>query len=90
MKRLLLILVCVFGLSLSDAVVAPVFACPMCKEANEADDPRPRAYMYSILFMMSMPALLLAGFGVGLYRISRSPQPLVEEQGDLGETGLSK
>jgi hypothetical protein len=28
------------------------WACPMCKFAIEAEDPRPRAYMYSILFML--------------------------------------
>lgn len=42
-------------------------ACPMCKAANEAPQPdgtgmsdpnmRPRAYMYSIFFMMSMPPI---------------------------------
>ncbi|MDB5343747.1 MAG: hypothetical protein JWP89_2124 [Schlesneria sp.] len=29
-----------------------VWACPMCKFALEADDPQPRAYMYSIFFML--------------------------------------
>ena len=48
---------------------APVMACPMCKVAQEdAEDPavaaRPRAYMYSILFMLSMPATLFTFFGV--------------------------
>jgi hypothetical protein len=46
-------------------------ACPMCSEANAADENRPKAYMYSILFMMSMPALIFTGFGVGLYRLHR-------------------
>ena len=46
-------------------------ACPSCKAANETDSRRPQAYMYSILFMMSMPAIVLTGFGVGFYRISR-------------------
>lgn len=42
-------------------------ACPMCKAANEAPQPdgtsmadanlRPRAYMYSIFFMMGMPPI---------------------------------
>lgn len=44
---------------------APAAACPMCKAANEAPqtesgvdaDLRPRAYMYSIFFMMGMPAV---------------------------------
>ncbi len=46
-------------------------ACPMCKEANQTDENRPKAYMYSILFMMSMPAILFTGFSVGLYRLHR-------------------
>ena len=62
---------------------ATVAACPMCKVANEdapamgADgfpldtNARPRAYMYSILFMLSMPALLLSGFGIAFYRMTR-------------------
>ena len=46
-------------------------ACPSCKTANETDSRRPTAYMYSILFMMSMPAVVLTGFGIGFYRMSR-------------------
>lgn len=46
-------------------------ACPMCAEANKQDEKRPKAYMYSILFMMSMPAIIFTGFGVGLYRLHR-------------------
>jgi hypothetical protein len=49
----------------------PVPACPMCAQANETEDKRPQAYQASILFMMSMPALIAAGFGFGLYRLSR-------------------
>lgn len=54
---------------------APVQACPMCKVANEdTEDPaaaaRPRAYMYSILFMLAMPASIFTAFSVSLYRLS--------------------
>ena len=49
-------------------------ACPMCAEANKVDENRPKAYMYSILFMMSMPAIVLTGFGIGLYRLHRKHQ----------------
>ncbi len=57
-------------------------ACPMCKLANESGqdencgvtNARPRAYMYSILFMLSMPATLTAGFGFGFYRLWRKGQ----------------
>jgi hypothetical protein len=53
---------------------ASVQACPMCKLANEEgqigdeQNLRPRAYMYSILFMLSMPATLTAGFSFAFYR----------------------
>ena len=57
-------------------------ACPMCQAANEdgqvdgLDGPQamttvPRAYMYSILFMLAVPAGLLASFGIGFYRLSK-------------------
>ncbi len=51
----------------------PAQACPMCRVANEAsqDDNRPLAYMYSILFMLAVPAALATGFGIGFYRLSR-------------------
>jgi len=51
----------------------------MCKQANETTagekkeevNRRPAAYMYSILFMLAMPATLLTGFGIGFYRLAR-------------------
>lgn len=49
-------------------------ACPMCAEANKVDKNRPKAYMYSILFMLSMPALVFTGFGIGFYRLHRKSQ----------------
>jgi hypothetical protein len=72
---------------------ATVAACPMCKVANE-DAPavgpdglpydtnaRPRAYMYSILFMLSMPALLLSGFGIAFYRMTRRTRLITQSPG---------
>ena len=50
-------------------------ACPMCKEAAEADPRLPRAFFASILFMLSMPFALLTAFGVGFYRLSKRPFP---------------
>lgn len=46
-------------------------ACPGCKNANETDSRRPTAYMYSILFMLGMPATIFSCFGVAFYRMSR-------------------
>ena len=54
-------------------------ACPMCKAAiedteNPAAAARPKAYMYSILFMISMPATLFTVFSISFYRLSRKQQ----------------
>lgn len=46
-------------------------ACPSCKNANETDSRRPMAYMYSILFMLAMPATIASCFGIAFYRMSR-------------------
>lgn len=46
-------------------------ACPMCKAAITSDDRRPQAFMYSILFMLAMPATIFTGFSIGFYRLSR-------------------
>ncbi|WP_166821587.1 hypothetical protein [Thalassoroseus pseudoceratinae] len=56
------------------STVGSASACPMCKEANKKDSKLPQAYMYSILFMMSMPVLVFTGFGVTLYRLHRNAQ----------------
>lgn len=58
-----------------------VEACPMCKHALANDkDPvaaaRPKAYMYSILFMLSMPATLTTLFGISFYRLARQQQAI--------------
>lgn len=75
---------CLSAVLLAGVVAAtPAQACPMCKVALEEDpDPaakaRPKAYMYSILFMLSMPATLVTVFGVSFYRLSRQ-QSLINE-----------
>jgi hypothetical protein len=53
-----------------------VWACPMCAETVAADDNLPKAYMYSILFMMGMPAILASGFGFAFYRLVKKQQAL--------------
>ncbi|QDT53513.1 hypothetical protein Pan44_15350 [Caulifigura coniformis] len=61
-------------------------ACPLCKLANESkqdceeENRRPQAYMYSILFMLSMPATLLTGFSFGFYRLWKNHQLVVGDQ----------
>jgi hypothetical protein len=60
-------------------------ACPGCKEAVAAADDENgtpakdysregAAISYSVLFMLAVPAMLLAGFGTAFYRLSRKAQ----------------
>ena len=63
--------------ALSGPLSVPAAACPMCKAANESEPNRPKAYRYSILFMLSMPAVVFTGFGIGFYRLSRRAEPQV-------------
>lgn len=77
--RWIRVVIVLFMLVLSGAVVDSAVACPMCKEANESEGTEevnnvPKAYMYSIFFMISMPATLLTGFGVTFYRLSKQQQ----------------
>ena len=50
---------------------APAAACPTCKDAIAQNDPQHQAmvkgYFYSILFMMSMPFIVLGTFGSMAY-----------------------
>lgn len=55
-------------------------ACPNCKLANETESNRPRAYMYSILFMIGMPATIFTGFGISFYRMTRNAQRAAEQE----------
>ena len=68
------------------AAPTAVSACPLCKLANESkqsdeeQNRRPQAYMYSILFMLSMPATLLTGFSLGFYRLWKNHQLIAGNQ----------
>ncbi|HBL42151.1 hypothetical protein [Gimesia sp.] len=66
------------GLFSSPAVISQAAACPMCKQLNETDDSKPRAYMYSITFMLAMPAILLSGFGVAFFKMIKREQETVQ------------
>lgn len=76
MRSKLLLTVVLSGMLLSASDAA---ACPMCKAANEAAQSdggtgtadanlRPRAYMYSIFFMMSMPPIAAGVIATAIYR----------------------
>ena len=74
--------------------VSPVWACPSCKEANATESPLPRAYQASIIFMLTVPALLVTGFGVSLYRLNKIQETATREfesgdvwTGDPSESG---
>lgn len=58
-------------------------ACPMCNQSIAEENYLPRAYMYSILFMLGMPATVFGGFGLSLFLAFRkhqaAGQPLVAQ-----------
>ena len=82
MKKLMRIVMMTLAmLSASGLVSSEAEACPGCKNANETDSLRPRAYMYSILFMLGMPATVFTGFGIAFYRMSR--RSMLEQQEQL-------
>ncbi|MEO2025744.1 MAG: hypothetical protein ABGZ23_07665 [Fuerstiella sp.] len=58
-------------------------ACPNCKFANETESNRPKAYMYSILFMIGMPATIFTGFGISFYRMTRKAELAALEEASL-------
>jgi hypothetical protein len=77
------------GLLVCLATAAPASACPMCKLAAESDARLPKAYMYSILFMMGMPAAVSTGFGVGFWRLSRKAARLQREAAERAVAGAA-
>jgi hypothetical protein len=77
---------CVLGALAADPFASAAQACPMCKAANETDANLPRAYMFSILFMLAVPATVVTSFGIGLYRLSRQrPEELPAEDASQSE-----
>ena len=68
---------CGVALLLLTADVA--LGCPMCKQAAESDPRLPKAFMVSIVFMMSVPFALVTGFGVAFWRLSKRGQEESEE-----------
>lgn len=78
MRRVLLTAVFLLGLTLAPPALDAAVACPMCRAATETDSLLPRAYMYSILFMLAVPATVLTGFGIGFYRLSQKQRAEIE------------
>ena len=92
MRRMILAAGLVFGALSFSPNLPTAAACPMCKYANEEGDgtagrsavenARPKAYMYSILFMLSMPAALTSIFGLSFYRLHRKQQALAAREAE--------
>lgn len=70
-------------------VATEAWACPNCREAL-ANSPQGRGlaagFYYSILFMMSMPFLILGGLGTVFYRSVRRAQHEQQAGSEAGET----
>lgn len=73
------------------AVQSAAWACPMCKIALENDDPQPKAYMISILFMLGMIMSIAFGVGVLTWYINRNDRRALEAAGyqHLFENGVN-
>ena len=56
------------------STATPAAACPSCRAANATNPNLPMAYQTSILFMLTVPALIMTGFGVGLYRLNKAQE----------------
>ena len=63
-KVLSLVCAALCGISLSATAVQ---ACPMCSQSIAEESLLPHAYMYSILFMLAMPATVFTGFGTMIF-----------------------
>lgn len=61
------------------------YACPMCKASTENEDHRPQAYMYSILFMLFVPATIFSGLGFGLYKMARRENDILADSEYAGD-----
>ena len=91
-KRLLTSTILALAVLSSAATVAQ--ACPMCKYANEskqhdeAANRRPKAFMYSILFMLSMPPTIFTVFGISFYRLNKQAQAAAVLENDAGTDSL--
>ena len=59
-------------------LAADASACPTCKDGVDAGDPHRQSlaagFYYSILFMLSMPVIILTTFGSFAYRAVKKAQ----------------
>jgi hypothetical protein len=62
-------------------------ACPLCSQSIAEEDMLPQAYMYSILFMLGMPAMVFTGIGTAIFVKFRKYGVAPLERIATGETG---
>jgi uncharacterized membrane protein len=90
----------IFGvllIGLAAVLIAPQVAqaCPTCKEGLASNDPEHagmvKGYFYSILLMMSMPYILMSGFGLYMYQLVKKARKQKEAQtASLAADGASQ
>ena len=74
------------GLSLFAAAAQ---ACPMCNQSIAEENLLPHAYMYSIIFMLTMPAAVFTGIGTFIFfqfRKAAATLPSTEAETDVALT----
>ncbi|MDA0587884.1 MAG: hypothetical protein O2820_08415 [Planctomycetota bacterium] len=64
-------------------------ACPMCKAAVDGDNAQAKAYMYSILFMLAVPGMIVGGLTAGLIRLGRR-EAIATKEFELAEEFASE
>ena len=82
----------VFPFAMACSVPSRAMACPMCKFALESDDPLPRAYMYSILFMLAVIGGIFLVLAVLVHWLVKNEQAALDAAGyqHLFENGVSE
>ncbi len=82
----------VMGLMCSGMLSGTAEACPSCKNANATDSRLPLAYQASILFMLSVPAVMCSVLGFGLYRLNKAQVAAMQafENGDVWQQDESE
>ena len=71
MRRVLRFTMAIAGVAIVLTLGPTAWACPTCREGladNPAGQSLARGFYYSILFMMSMPFLILGALGTVAYR----------------------
>ena len=82
----------VMGTVAASLGASQALACPMCKFALETDDPKPRAYMYSILFMLLAIGSVVGGLILFLSWLNKHERTVMNAAGyqHLFENGVDQ